>query len=191
MRPELQDLPAGWFHHGEKILALVEAHRPRVCVELGTHKGASAIGLTRLLRTWGGHLVCVDSWNPVFSGEVGVLAVCAANLQAAGVAPWVRLIVATTAEAAAAWRDAWIDYLYIDADHSREGCAADLAAWWPHVRDGGLVAGDDYDNPDSPGVAEAWDAFERAHGQTFERFATPNTAPLGMRLVYGTKRSAA
>jgi predicted O-methyltransferase YrrM len=192
MRPELSGLPQGWFHHGEKILDLVVAHQPRVVVELGTWRGASAIALARVMRPWGGVVYCVDTFTGGVNGgrtaaPPKMLAETAGNFIRAGVAPFTRLIVTTTVAAASGWTLP-VDFLYVDADHTQENCASDLSAWWPHVRVGGLVAGDDYDNPIYPGVRAAWDAFEVAHGQTFERFATPNTNPPGMRLVYGFKK---
>ena len=42
----------GWFNHGERILSLVEMYRPRVCVELGTWQGASAIPVALAIRRW-------------------------------------------------------------------------------------------------------------------------------------------
>lgn len=187
MRAELQALPPGYLHHGEKILELVEFHQPQVVVELGTFKGASAVAIARLLKTWGGHLFCVDSWTPATTGEAGVLSMCAAHLAAAGVAPWVRLIAAPSGATAAAWNGLPIDALYVDADHTRDGVTADLEGWWPHLRVGGLILGDDYGHPDFPGVADGWDAFERAHRQVFTRHATAGATPPEMRLIYGTK----
>ena len=52
----------GWFNHGHKILALIEQHRPKFCVELGTWQGASAIPVARSIARWGGTLTCVDTW---------------------------------------------------------------------------------------------------------------------------------
>ena len=198
MRAELQHLPQGWFHHGEKILDLVEQHRPAVTVELGTWRGASAIALARLVRTWGGLVYCIDTWTGQVNGSKGgtvagapaMILECATNLVAAGVAPAIRLIPTRTDAAAALWTLP-IDFLYVDADHSDASVTADLAAWWTHLRPGGLIAGDDYDNPMYPGVVAAWDRFEREQGQAFERFATPNTTPPGMRLIYGVKKGAA
>lgn len=37
-----------------------------------------------------------------------------------------------------------LDFVFIDADHTYEAVAADLAAWWPKVRIGGTLAGHDY-----------------------------------------------
>jgi predicted O-methyltransferase YrrM len=108
------------------------------------------------------------------------------NVSVAGVASRVRFIVTTTQDAAAAWAGP-IDFLYVDADHTKPSVKADLTLWWLHLRPGGLIAGDDYDNPMYPGVVEAWDEFEQEQGQHFARVETPQTTPAGMRLIYGTK----
>lgn len=195
MHPALERLPQGWFHHGERILDLVAAERPQVVVELGSWRGASAIALARVLQTWGGTLTCVDTWTGAVNGSKAgtlpgrpaMLLECATNLVAAGVAPSVRLIVSRTDAAAQTWQGP-IDLLYVDADHAEASVLADLRLWWPHLREGGLIAGDDYENPMYPGVKAAWDRFEQEQGQVFDRFATPNTTPPGMRLIYGIKQ---
>jgi len=157
----LADLPQGWFNHGERALALIEQYRPVVCVELGTWRGASAIATARVVRRWGGRLTCIDTWAAGPVGPPTMLTECEANLAAAAVAN-VDLVVSRSVEAAAQWAGGSIDYLYVDADHSEQSVTDDLAAWWPHVRVGGLVAGDDYGDPVYPGVTTAWDKFERA-----------------------------
>lgn len=192
--PALVGLPQGWFHHGSHLLALLEVHRPRVYVELGSWRGASAIAVARVIREWGGVVYCVDTWTGDVNGSwgtrpghPGMLAECAGNIVAAGVAANVRFIAAPTTEAARCWSGSPIEALYIDADHSYESTLADLRAWWPHLRVGGFIAGDDYLNPMYPGVEKAWCEFEREAGQSFARFATPNTEPPGMELICGVK----
>jgi predicted O-methyltransferase YrrM len=198
MHPALVDLPAAsptqasWFHHGEQLLALVEQHCPLVTVELGTWRGGSAIALARVVRAWGGVVYCVDPWA---SGPgYPTIHETAAHMTARGVAASIRLIVAASVEAAACWRGP-IDCLYIDADHTYDAVSADLTAWWPYLIRGGLIAGDDYQNPHYPGVTRAWDDFETAvrpcvrarERQGFARVATPDTDPPGMALIYGVK----
>ena len=39
------------------------------------------------------------------------------------------------------------DVVFIDADHSYEGVAADILQWWPLVVVGGFLCGHDYDHP--------------------------------------------
>lgn len=180
----------GWFHHGSKILELVEQHQPKVCVELGTWQGASAIPVALAIRRWGGTLTCVDTWAGSVEEVIGVkspwmLVSCARHLIQAGVAAHVRLIPALTREVAATWTEP-IDYLYVDADHSYDGARADLRAWVPHVRKGGLILGDDYGHEMFPGVRQAWDEFEQAHGLTLTRYQSVPPDPDGIQLIYGT-----
>ena len=62
-----------------------------------------------------------------------------------------------------------VDHVFIDADHSREGVARDIEAWWPLCRE--WIGGHDYGNGPFPGVAEAVDAVfpnaEKADGLTW------------------------
>lgn len=80
-------------------------------------------------------------------------------------------------EAARHFADQSLDYVYIDADHSQAGCAADIAVWWPKVRLGGILAGHDYHEFEAGegvvkvprgellcGVAGAVDGFVQRHG---------------------------
>ena len=36
------------------------------------------------------------------------------------------------------------DFIYIDADHSYEACKLDLESYWPKLKQGGIMMGDDY-----------------------------------------------
>jgi predicted O-methyltransferase YrrM len=186
----------GWFNHGSTILGLVEQYQPKVCVELGTWLGASAIPVARALRRWGGTLTCVDTWAgdvrvgdvqpqpPAAAAAPWMLVSCARHLIDAGIAN-VRLIPATTLDAAL-WWDRPIDYLYIDAGHTYESVRADLDAWAPHVKPGGLLLGDDYGHRLFPGVQHAWDEYEAAHGLTLTRYQSTPPDPDGIHLIYGT-----
>lgn len=37
-----------------------------------------------------------------------------------------------------------VDFVYIDAEHTYEALSADMKAWYPNVRQGGLLCGHDY-----------------------------------------------
>lgn len=56
-----------------------------------------------------------------------------------------------------------LDFVFVDANHLYEHVRADIAAWWPKVRDGGLLTGHDYgvygDARGEWGVKRAVDEF--------------------------------
>jgi len=54
----------------------------------------------------------------------------------------VNIIRGESLEVAKQFKDGQLDWVYIDADHSMAD--ADIEAWFPKVRAGGLIAGDDY-----------------------------------------------
>jgi predicted O-methyltransferase YrrM len=61
-----------------------------------------------------------------------------------------------------------LDFVFIDADHSYEGCHSDIQAWAKKIRNDGLLCGHDYDNSDYPqwGVKRAVDEYVAANGLT-------------------------
>lgn len=153
MRKELEGLPEpAWFHHGELVLRLLDIYKPKVCVELGTYLGGSAIAIAKTIRQWGGRLTCVDVWD-----NDTRLQQCADNFVAHRVAPDIAMIRANSHDVPN-WTQ-MLDFVYVDADHSYEGVRADLEYWWPFLVTGGVICGDDYGREENQ-VKEAWDEFE-------------------------------
>ena len=68
------------------------------------------------------------------------------------------------------FNDEMLDWIYIDGDHSYEGCLRDLENSLKVVKPGGLVLGDDYGWPNAkwfkPGVTKAVDEFINRHKLT-------------------------
>ena len=67
--------------------------------------------------------------------------------------------------------DESLDMAFIDADHSYEGCKADIAAYYAKVKPGGFIAGHDYANDDwkfGPQVKRAVDEFVEANGLSLD-----------------------
>mmetsp|Transcript_22491 Transcript_22491/g.57990 ORF Transcript_22491/g.57990 Transcript_22491/m.57990 type:complete len:112 (-) Transcript_22491:197-532(-) len=63
---------------------------------------------------------------------------------------------AMTTEAVHQFDDGFFDFIYVDATHSYMDSKADVESWWPKLRVGGVMAGDDYFN-----------GYVDAAGQTF------------------------
>lgn len=55
-----------------------------------------------------------------------------------------EVVVTDSLAAAARVPDGTLDFAFVDADHTYKAVRADLRAWWPKVRPGGLFAGHDY-----------------------------------------------
>lgn len=64
------------------------------------------------------------------------------------------------------FEDESLDFVFIDADHTYEGCKADLHAWYPKVKKGGVFSGHDYEIPQWPKfqVKKAVDEFLESKG---------------------------
>ncbi len=72
-------------------------------------------------------------------------------------------------EAAKEIKDDALDFVFIDGDHSYEGCKADIIAWTPKVKDGGIVGGHDYAYEHLPGVQKAVDEMVKKNKWKLER----------------------
>jgi hypothetical protein len=117
-------------------------------VEVGVQRGVHA---AELRRGWNGELlVCVDPWvrYPGCADEQPThdryMAEAEAALRATDRAHLVRRTTSWSAAAGYALDGARFDFVYLDGDHSREAVETDIAAWWPLVRPGGILAGHDY-----------------------------------------------
>lgn len=61
---------------------------------------------------------------------------------------WIKVLRMDTVEASkgiyTGFGHSAVDWVYVDADHTYEGCYRDMEAWWPKIRPGGVMFGDDY-----------------------------------------------
>jgi hypothetical protein len=58
--------------------------------------------------------------------------------------PNTKLVRGFSSEIAKDTRDGSLDFVYIDANHKYEHVVADIAAWEPKVRSGGIISGHDF-----------------------------------------------
>lgn len=92
------------------------------------------------------------------------------NLIRENMAPaWDSIVIvkALSHQAASFFKDGQFDGVMIDADHSYEACAKDIRAWLPKVREGGILAGHDYQG-EFPGVDKAVNEWAEETGRTIE-----------------------
>lgn len=75
-----------------------------------------------------------------------------ANMKACGLNGELTVHPRPSVEAAGEFSDGSLDAVFIDADHRKEYVIADISAWLPKVKPGGILAGHDIDED---GVAQA------------------------------------
>lgn len=144
-----------WFYGADIYRAYVESAKgPSVAVELGSWKGRSASFMGVEIANSGKKIdfYAIDHWH----GSEGESAHSADPDVASGrlydvfleniapVAAYVNPIRSHTALAADQFADESVDFLYVDASHTYEGVLRDLIAWYPKVKIGGTIAGDDW-----------------------------------------------
>lgn len=120
-------------------------------VEVGTYRGAFA---KNILDGWPGHLICVDAWhhNPqahdILNHDQPTMDECY-RFTLEYLQPYehrCEVIRAFSVDAAQRFSDAGevFDVVYLDAGHDYDNIRADIAAWWPLVKPGGILSGHDY-----------------------------------------------
>ena len=108
------------------------------------------------------NLLCVDSWaSKTWRERAYPLAVETLSRY-----PNVKIVRGKSVEVAKTVEDNYLDFVFIDADHSYEAVKEDLLAWVPKVKSGGIVSGHDYYESHSGklGVIRAVDEYVKEHG---------------------------
>lgn len=153
--------------------AAVSIEGPGDIAEVGSWKGRSTVVLGRALRDTEADDACVwaidhhvgsdeEEHRDTLSREGTTLDAFRHNVDAAGVAGRIRPLVMTSLEGAAelARRDVALRMVFIDGAHDEESVRADLRAFFPLVRPGGLIAMHDCESENAvfPGVWRAYQA---------------------------------
>ena len=144
---ELPPLPCG-----EHLSTLAEEHFRETgnAVEIGVYRGGFA---KWNLQHWTGRYYAVDAWayrpNDGNDKNFRDQATNHANYDLAlnATAPWrdrATLVKGLSQEVATTFANDTFDWIYVDALHTHNAVLSDLRAWWPKLRPGGLLSGDDY-----------------------------------------------
>jgi hypothetical protein len=72
----------------------------------------------------------------------------------------VKVMRSTSMDAVDSFKDESIDFVYIDGNHTFDYVMMDIIRWTPKVRNGGIIAGHDFDCVD---VRCAFEAYTRCH----------------------------
>lgn len=135
----------------ENLLTIInERGLHGTAVEVGVKQGKFS---AQILKQWPGKkLYMVDAWR-WFAGYDDVANVSTrehlnfmgeASHRAHIYGERACIIRDLSSEAAKLFQDGSLDWVYLDANHSHKGVLEDLAAWYPKVKNGGMICGDDF-----------------------------------------------
>ncbi|HWF26163.1 MAG TPA: class I SAM-dependent methyltransferase [Solirubrobacteraceae bacterium] len=140
-------IPPRTMHSAAESAALARlAAGARRVVELGVYEGSSALVLCRALGP-GSELHLVDPFIDASgwalrpgAGASPTATQLVVRRAARHGGPAVRWHLARSQDVGATWTGGPVDLVFIDGDHSPEGCREDWERWHPHVAPGGAVA---------------------------------------------------
>ncbi len=143
----------GWHHEEPIFERLVNAlPNPAVYIEVGCYKGASLIRTGHFLESRGLDWQCyaVDFWQ-----EPGLYEQFLHNVIFCGLEKRVTPIRDHSQSGAQALQRLGVqaDLIYIDAGHDCVSCYNDMRAYWPLLKTGGVMFGDDF--TEEKGVRDA------------------------------------
>jgi hypothetical protein len=134
---------SAWLEHVPFAFWLVETHRPRVIVELGTHYGVSYFSFCQAVDRLGLDARCfaIDTWkgdeHAGFYSEEVFAAVREYNDEQ--YSTFSRLVRSTFDEAAGHFLPSSIDLLHIDGLHTFEAVSHDFETWLPKLSEDAVV----------------------------------------------------
>lgn len=140
-----------WFKEAyRRLLATLPDDRPSRFVEIGSFQGCSTSWLGVEIVNSGKPvtLYAVDSFvglSGMPQGET-LLGLFQTNTQPIrdALGDQFRVLPLPSLEAVECFDDDSVDVVFVDGDHEYEAVKADILHWWPKLKVGGFMAGDDF-----------------------------------------------
>lgn len=150
----------GWYHPDQlrylELLATTTVGPKEKIVEVGTWFGRSAYVLAYVAALKEGELICVDTWRGLPQSPLdnryeaalttNVLHAARNNLAVFGAT--VRFEVGESSIVLPSIPTNYAALIHIDGDHSLPVVEEDVLSGWRIARKGGVICGDDYNEPD-------------------------------------------
>lgn len=155
----------GWFEYENFMIDMVSRlpNNAKI-VEIGAWKGRSTSFISVECINSGKNIeyFVVDTWlgsnehEHIHDGEISTLYdVFLKNTER--IKDFIKPMKMTSVEASKHFKDGSLDYVYIDGSHEYEDVLDDIKHWYPKVKRGGIISGDDY----------LWNPVERAVNESF------------------------
>lgn len=187
---EYLKITQGWMDYQEIYEMAVDLYDNCTFVEIGSFMGRSACYMAELIKEKQKNikLVCVDLFptktelvlyenigagqgeehHIISSMEISHIDKFVSNMRLANVYDYVIPVKSDSHKAASLFNDNFLPFVFLDACHGYEGVKKDLKLWWPKVKEGGIMAGHDYEINSSAGVNMAVDEFALSLGRAVE-----------------------
>ena len=151
-----------WFNYPELYKKMVEKFPSgSKFVEIGSWKGMSSAYMAVEIANSGKNIdfYCVDTWEgSVEHEQYGIDTSTLYDTFLDNMSPlqkYYKAIRAKSLQAVKQFEDKSLDFIFIDASHEYQDVKEDIIAWIPKLKEGGVISGHDYLNPDFPGVEQA------------------------------------
>jgi hypothetical protein len=174
----------GWGSGHPWLADAVKAVRPKVVVEIGVWKGGSVMTLAKAIKEQDldACVIAIDTWLGAWdhwldarwfkelcfeNGQPRIMKKFLQNIVSANLQNYVVPLPLDSVNANVVLQKRGIrpDIIHIDGGHDYRAVITDLMLWWPLLRPGGILIGDDYTTEGGwPGVRQAFDEFFTAQG---------------------------
>lgn len=152
----------GWHSDHPILKEAIERHNPKIIIEVGTWKGASAHHMASILkeRKMDSAIICIDTWLGeqiinypewlpslrITNGRPELYRTFLANTIEAGLQDYIVPLPCSTVAGARYLKSKGIaaDVIYVDASHVEGDVYRDLSFYWELLNPGGSLIGDDY-----------------------------------------------
>jgi hypothetical protein len=195
--------PDAWVGHIPFAFWIVEALRPRLLVELGTHTGNSYLAFAQAVQRLELDSACfaVDTWrgdpHAGYYGEDVFLELSEYHDTRYGA--FSRLIRATFDDASRQFPDASVDLLHVDGCHTYEAVGHDFEVWRAKLSTRAVVLFHDTNVREGDfGVWRLWDElravhphFEFLHHHGLGVLGVGSNLPTAVMALFDTTRDAA
>jgi glycosyltransferase involved in cell wall biosynthesis len=192
---------SAWLEHAPFAFWLTEMLRPRVFVELGTHRGFSYFVFCEAVQRLRLPTQCyaVDTWtgdeHSGFYGEEVFQTMSAAHDQR--YSAFSTLIRSTFEVASHSFSNGYIDLLHIDGRHYYDDVKSDYEAWRPKLSDRSVVLFHDINVREREfGVYRLWEElrcdhphFEFLHGHGLGALGVGRKIPRGVVRLFAAARA--
>lgn len=175
----LEYVDEGWASYPEVLNTVIDSIKPNVIIEVGVWLGQSTFNMLERAQIYDPSvaMICIDTWlgspehwlNPEWSsqlrlraGRPNIYSIFVNNVQIKGLQKSIVPMNMTSQQATKILHNLNVtaDLVYLDGAHDKNEVISDITNYWPFLKIGGCMVGDDYCD-EWPGVVEAVHEFKK------------------------------